>query len=198
MSSNSIATIADRNRIESEMPWEERDLPKTLYSALKNTAEAHTHSDALSFQLLGGPQDKKETLNWADLRAKTIQAANLFRSLGVGERDVVAFVLPNCSETVMTLWGGAIAGIVSPINPLLEPEQIAAILRETGAKASTTITPRPRPQQPGAKRLYPPTTACGESVFETSLSLVPSPDPPGEGFYEPCALRWPRSPRRGA
>ena len=39
------------------------------------------------------------------------------------------------------------------------------------------------------ERLNPPTTACGESVFEMSLSLVPSLDPPGEGFYEPRALR---------
>ncbi len=144
MSSNSIATIADRNRIEAEMPWEERDLPKTLYSALCNTADAHAHSDAISFQLLGGPDDKKETLSWADLRARTIQAANLFRSLGIGETDVVAFVLPNCNETVTTLWGGAIAGIVSPINPLLEPEQIAAILRETGAKVVVTLKPFPK------------------------------------------------------
>jgi acyl-CoA synthetase (AMP-forming)/AMP-acid ligase II len=42
----------------------------------------------------------------------------------------VAYVLPNCTETVVALLGGAIAGIVNPINPLLEPAQIAAILRE--------------------------------------------------------------------
>ena len=42
--------------------------------------------------------------------------------------------LPNCTETLLTIFGGAIAGIINPINPLLEPEQIAAILRETKAK----------------------------------------------------------------
>ncbi len=62
------------------------------------------------------------------------QAANLFRSLGIGETDVVAYVLPNCNETVVTLLGGMVAGIVNPINPLLEPEQIGAILRETKAQ----------------------------------------------------------------
>ncbi len=144
MSSNSIATIEDRNRIEAEMPWEDRDLPATLYEVLTKTAEAHPNNDAISFQLLGGAEDKKETLNWRDLREKTIQAANLFRSLGIGESDVVAFVLPNCNETVMALWGGAIAGIVNPINPLLEPEQIAAILRETNAKVVVTLKSFPK------------------------------------------------------
>lgn len=144
MSSTSIATIEDRNRIEAEMSWEERDLPKTLYEALTRTAEKYPHNNAISFQLLGGAEDKKETLTWTQVREKTIQAANLFRSLGVGEKDVVAFILPNCNETVMTLWGGAIAGIVNPINPLLEPEQIAAILRETNAKVVVTLRSFPK------------------------------------------------------
>ncbi|MEX0285469.1 MAG: acyl-CoA synthetase [Paracoccaceae bacterium] len=144
MSSTPIATMEDRNRIEAEMAWEDRDLPKTLYEVLTKTATENQSRDAISFQLLGGPDDKKETLNWGTIREKTIQAANLFRSLGVGEKDVVAFVLPNCNETVMTLWGAAIAGIVNPINPLLEPEQIAAILRETGAKVVVTLKPFPK------------------------------------------------------
>ncbi|HAV09799.1 MAG TPA: acyl-CoA synthetase, partial [Rhodobacteraceae bacterium] len=70
--------------------------------------------------------------------------ANLFRSLGVGEGDVVAMILPNCTEAVLTLLGGSVAGIVNPINPLLEPEQIGAILRETKAKVVVTLKPFPK------------------------------------------------------
>ena len=72
------------------------------------------------------------------------QAANLFRALGVGEGDVVAYVLPNALETAVTLLGGAVAGIVNPINPLLEPEQISAILRETKAKVVVTLKAFPK------------------------------------------------------
>ena len=96
------------------------------------------------FQLLSGPKDKAETLTWRALLEKSCQAANLFRSLGIGENDVVAYVLPNCNETILTLLGGAIAGIVNPINPLLEPEQIASILRETNAKVVVTLAPFPK------------------------------------------------------
>jgi fatty-acyl-CoA synthase/long-chain acyl-CoA synthetase len=139
-----FASIEDRNRIENEMPYAERDLPATLFGQLSKTAHAFPKHPAVSFQLLSGPSDKAETLNWSDLLTQTVQAANLFRKLGIGENDVVAYVLPNCTETIVTLLGGAIAGIVNPINPLLEPEQIAAILRETDAKVVVTLKPFPK------------------------------------------------------
>ena len=62
------------------------------------------------------------------------ETANLFRSLGVGPTDTVAYLLPNSIETPVVLLAGATAGIVNPINPLLDSTQIAGILRETNAK----------------------------------------------------------------
>ncbi|SFD49592.1 acyl-CoA synthetase [Roseivivax sediminis] len=139
-----FASFADRDAIESEMPWAERDLPKTFYGLLSRTAERFADRPAVSYQIFSGPGDRAETLTWRALHERSVQAANLFRSLGVGERDVVAYVLPNCNETTVTLLGGAVAGIVNPINPLLEPEQIGAILRETGAKVVVTLKPFPK------------------------------------------------------
>ena len=139
-----FAGLEDCRAIEAEAAWEERDLPVTLHQMLSQTAARFPDRNAVSFQLLSGPTDKAETLTWRALLEKSCQAANLFRSLGIGETDVVAYVLPNCNETVLTLLGGAIAGIVNPINPLLEPEQIAAILRETGAKVVVTLAPFPK------------------------------------------------------
>ncbi len=138
------ASRADRDAIEAEMPWEARGLPATVYQLLDRTRQAHGARPAISFQLQSGPKDKAETLIWADFQAQITQAANLFRSLGIGERDVVAFVLPNCLETAVTLIAGATAGIISPINPLLEAEQIGSILRETGAKVVVTLRPFPK------------------------------------------------------
>ncbi|MEX0316746.1 MAG: acyl-CoA synthetase [Ruegeria sp.] len=139
-----FAGLEDRARIEGEMAWEERDLPITLHALLARTAGKFPNHKALSFQLLSGPTDKAETLTWSQLLGKVNQAANLFRSLGIGEKDVVAYVLPNSNETLITMMGGAVAGIVNPINPLLEPEQIASILRETGAKVVVTLKPFPK------------------------------------------------------
>ncbi len=138
------ATIDDRNAIEQEKTWAERNQPKTTYALLSRTAGQFPNRPAVSYQLLSDPASKKETLSWAEFKDKVTQTANLFRSLGVGETDVVAYLLPNCNETVLTYVAGQVAGIVNPINPLLDADQIASILRETGAKVLVTLKAFPK------------------------------------------------------
>ncbi|MAU50809.1 MAG: acyl-CoA synthetase [Roseovarius sp.] len=134
----------DALAIQNEMPWEAREKPETLYQMLRATADAFPDRPAISYQLLSGPQDKAVTLTWQQFHDQCCQAANLFRSLKIGEGDVVGLVLPNTIETAVATIGAAIAGIVNPINPLLEPEQISAILRETGAKVVVTLKAFPK------------------------------------------------------
>ncbi len=141
---NVFRTVADRDAIEAEKPWAERNAAKSIYQFLSRARDAHGDQPALSFQLMSGPTDKSETLTWAEYLAKATQAANLFRSLGVGPDDVVAFVLPNSVETAITVLGGSIAGIVNPINPLLDADQISSILRETKAKVVVTLRAFPK------------------------------------------------------
>lgn len=143
-----FATVADRDAIEHEMPWAERDTAKTLYEFLTRTRDKFPNRPAVSYQLTSGPKDKAETLTWDQLHKMSVQAANLFRSLGIEEGDTVAYVLPNAHETLVTLMGGMIAGIANPINPLLEPEQIASILRETNAKVVVTLKAFPKTDVP--------------------------------------------------
>ncbi len=138
------ATRADRDAIQNEMPWEERDLPRTMYQFLTRARDSYGTSKALSFQLLSGPGAPAQTLTWRQFHEKATQAANLFRALGVGENDTVAYLLPNCNETAITLIGGMVAGIVNPVNPLLDAEQIAALLRETGARVVVTLRAFPK------------------------------------------------------
>ncbi|GFE51625.1 acyl-CoA synthetase [Roseobacter cerasinus] len=139
-----FAGIDDRNAIEAAMPWADRPLPATLYGMLSQTADRFPNHNAVSYQIFSGPSDKAETLTWSALKDQVTQAANLFRSLGIGENDVVAYVLPNANETVLALLGAAVAGIVNPINPLLDAEQIGSILRETNAKVVVTLRPFPK------------------------------------------------------
>lgn len=139
-----FAGIKDCEAIEAEGPWAKRDVAKTLYGLLSDTAGKFPQHNAVSYQIFSGPKDKAETLNWQQLHGKVSQAANMFRALGIGPKDVVAYVLPNCNETTITLLGGAVAGIANPINPLLDPEQIGSILRETGASVVVTLRPFPK------------------------------------------------------
>lgn len=139
-----FADKADRDAIEAESAWEARDVPETMYQFLSSVKDRFPDRPAMSYQLTSGPTDKNETISWAEMHAASCQAANMFRSLGVGESDVVAYILPNATETAYTLLGGCMAGIVNPINPLLDAEQIGAILRETGAKVVVTLRPFPK------------------------------------------------------
>lgn len=139
-----FATVADRDSVEQEMAYGARDLPVTLYQFLSRTRDAHPVRPAVSFQLQSAPTNPAITLTWSELLAEVTRTANLLRKLGVDENDVVAYMLPNSLETVATLLGGAVAGIVNPINPLLEAEQIAGILRETKAKVLVTLKAFPK------------------------------------------------------
>ncbi|AWD22732.1 acyl-CoA synthetase [Fuscovulum blasticum] len=144
----SFSTLADVRAIEAEMPWPDRDEPRSMYAFLSRAASRHGSRPAITYQLLSDPKAPKSTLTWSQLLGRVTQAANLFRSLGVGEKDVVAFILPNTLETAVTLLGGAVAGIVNPINPLLEADQISAILRETKAKVVVTLRAFPKTDVP--------------------------------------------------
>lgn len=136
--------VSSARAIEAEGDWASRSVPTNIYDVLTQTAAAFGDRPAASFQILSTPGSKSETLTWSEVLAKTTQTANLFRELGVTETDVVAYLLPNANETIMALLGGMTAGKVTPINPLLDVEQIAGILKEVDAKVLVTLKSFPK------------------------------------------------------
>ncbi|HCP81123.1 MAG TPA: acyl-CoA synthetase [Octadecabacter sp.] len=139
-----FASMDDRNAIENEMTWGERGVANSVWEQLGRNAVKYPDRDAVTFQMFAGENDPFETLSWSDLQSKVAQTANLFRELGVGKDDVVALLLPNSMETVLSFFGGTVAGIVNPINPLLDADQIGGILKETGAKVLVTLKAFPK------------------------------------------------------
>lgn len=139
-----LADVSSVEAVENAAPIEDRWTEKTVYERLCNTAAEHGSRPAVSFQLLSGETDKAITLNWNQVKEQVTKAANLFRSLGVGQKDAVAYLLPTTHETAITLMGAMTAGIAAPINPTLKPDQLAALLRETGAKVLVTLKSFPK------------------------------------------------------
>ena len=139
-----FASRQDALDIQNEMPWTDRDRPGSLYQMLRTTVDAFPDRPAISYQLMSGATDPAQTMTWQQFHEQVCRAANLFRSLKINEGDVVALIMPNTLETAVATIGAAIAGIVNPINPLLEPEQIAAILRETDARVVVTLRAFPK------------------------------------------------------
>ena len=139
-----IATLADKIAAEQEMPVEARWSAQSLFEQLVETAGRYPERDAIAFQLQGGARSRVRVMRWAEVHRDVTRLANLLRSLGVGEGDAVAAILPNGLEAALVLVAGATAGVVAPINPLLSPAHIAGILREVGAKVVVTLAPFPK------------------------------------------------------
>ena len=103
--------------------------PQSTYDAIRLGA-AH-NPDAPAIQFLrqcrpGRPAGRRSS--YRDFVGRVTQAANMFHALGVGPDDVVSFLLPLLPDAFVTLFGAEAAGIANPVNPLLEPHQIAEIL----------------------------------------------------------------------
>ncbi|MEM9710115.1 MAG: acyl-CoA synthetase [Pseudomonadota bacterium] len=165
----------DCQAITDEMTWEARDIPRTTHGWLTHVTANHPDRPAVSFQLLSGPTDPAETLTWRQVEAEVSQVANLFRDLGIGETDTVAYILPNAIETYLAYLAGTIAGVVAPINPLLEPEQIGAILKDSGAKVLVTLKSFPKTdvaQKVAEALTHAPAV---ETVLEIDLNRYLSP-----------------------
>jgi fatty-acyl-CoA synthase len=170
-----FATIDDIKAIEKEMPVEDRWMAETVYEQLCETRDEHPNKPAVSFQLKSGPKDKAVTLSWTELTKKVTQCANLFRSLGIGKNDVVAYLLPSTHETLITLMGGMTAGIVAPINPTLEPEQISDLLRDAKAKVLVTIKAFPKTEVAQLAAAAVALTPSVKTVIEIDLREHLSP-----------------------
>jgi fatty-acyl-CoA synthase len=137
-----IATIDDVISIE-RVPLADRKIPATTFEMLRAGAALAPDAPALSFFAQVKRFNKAARWSYRELFTRVVQSANLFRRLGVERNDVVAFVLPNLPETHLAIWGGEAAGIAFAISPLLETEQIAALLRAVEPKLLVTLAPTP-------------------------------------------------------
>ncbi|MCG8442150.1 MAG: acyl-CoA synthetase [Caulobacterales bacterium] len=174
-----IRSLEDIEALEAT-PLTAHDLPATTYDALKAGAAKDLTAPALSYFFNAKSMRAPFTLSHAELFAKVTQTANVFRQLGLGRNDVVAYVLPNLPETHYTIWGGSAAGRVLAVNPLLEAEQIGELLDAAQVKLLVTLEKTPRAdiwektvaaahRAPSIERIL----TC--SVFDTMVGGGPAP-----------------------
>lgn len=136
-----ISCLADIRELEAE-GWP-ANLAKSTYELLRHCASRFGDAPAISFFLETATHRQPETLSYIDLLDQVTRAANAFHRVGVGPDDVVALILPNLIETQICLWGGEAAGIVFPVNPLLEAGAITDLLVQAKAKVVVTVAPFP-------------------------------------------------------
>jgi fatty-acyl-CoA synthase len=137
-----FATAADIRAFE-QVAYSERIAAQSTFDALKCGASANPDAPAIQFLPSADPADVPLVVSYRELIAKVTQAANMFHALGVGPNDVVSFLLPLIPEAFVTLFGAEAAGIANPVNPLLEPHQIAEILEAARTKVLVALGPLP-------------------------------------------------------
>ena len=135
-----LGTDADLHAFES-VPYEKRIAARNVYEALQCGAARGPQTPAIQFLPNCSPDDEPIALTHAEFLARVTQVANAMHSLGVGPNDVVSLLLPLVPQAFYALYGIQAAGIVNPINPFLEAEQIAHILRAAGTKVLITFGP---------------------------------------------------------
>lgn len=146
-----IKSIRDIEQFEAT-PLADRNLPKSTYAAIALAAKASPESFAIRYIENGetwrAARDSGETIlsrdiTYAQLLSSINRTANLFRSLGVRDTDVVSILMPNVPEAYFALWGGEAAGIVNPINYLLDATEIGEIIQSAGSKVLVIMGDHP-------------------------------------------------------
>lgn len=132
-----IEGIADIQAIEASAP-EHVLAGSTAYDCLVAAARIAPHKSAIVALAGGGSTEIVAELSYADYVARSTAAANLFARIAGDEPSVVALMLPVLPETLVAAWGATAAGIVTPINPHLEPPLVVSLLNAT--RATVLIT----------------------------------------------------------
>ena len=133
-------TLADIERLE-QTPRDQTAPHRSPYALIRAAAERCPDREAFTFLPDADLAREPRRTTYRALLADIHRAANLFRSLGIGTGDAVALLAPNTPEAHTVLWGAQLAGRVCPINYLLQPEHIAALLKASNAKLLVALGP---------------------------------------------------------
>ncbi|WP_271103917.1 acyl-CoA synthetase [Pseudomonas tohonis] len=137
-----ITSLRDIELIE-QVSLQQRGMPDSTYELIRQSARRAPDAIAMTFLMQGTADEAPWQLSYGELLAQVTRTANAFHRLGVRPGKAVSFLLPNLPHTHFTLWGGEAAGIVNAINPLLDPEHIAELVRAADSEVLVTLAPFP-------------------------------------------------------
>lgn len=132
-----ISTFEDVIEIEKTPLSQRLDGLCNTYDAIKRIAEKMPESGALTYLSRAEVDEEPEIISYKDFFKRITQTANLFHHLGLESTEVVSFMLPNLPQTHYALWGGEAAGIVNPVNYMLDVDHIVGIM--TAAKTKILV-----------------------------------------------------------
>jgi fatty-acyl-CoA synthase len=133
-------SLADIERLEQQ-PLHAVAPQRTPYGLIRAAAERFGDREAFTFLRDADLASAPQRVSHRELLGNIHRAANAFRALGIGPDDSVALLAPNMPEAHAVLWGAQLAGRVCPINVLLQPDHIAALMQAANAKVLVALGP---------------------------------------------------------
>ncbi len=119
-------------------------MPHTrVADALAAAAAANAKRKALSYISSADPRAPVAQWTYEDFIGQVRRAARLFSQLAGDDTPRVALLLPPLPQTHFALWGAEAAGVVCPINFLLNAEHIAELVNAAGANIVLALGPHP-------------------------------------------------------
>src|SRR6187402_3827366 len=96
---------------------------------------ARTYPNKIAYQMAG----TGKAITYRELDALSNQGAQLFRSLGLGEGDHIAFLIENRLAFMEICWAAQRSGLYyTAISRYLTQDEIAYIIKDCGAKLVIT------------------------------------------------------------
>ena len=169
-----VATLKDVLRFETEKTLEQRYDARSVYDVFAKSASRHPDRTALTMLMSGADDETPRIVTYRQMFEGITRAANFFASLG-GPGSGVAYILPSLVETHFTLWGAEAQGYAVPINFLLQPQNIADLVRAADVKILVALGPHPQldiwQKAVEVSRLLPDV-----KLVQVSLSDAPLPE----------------------
>ncbi|RJR25562.1 MAG: acyl-CoA synthetase, partial [Desulfobacteraceae bacterium] len=137
-----VRTLSEIEEYE-KTPLERRLTARNTYDLLRQGAAINPDAPAISFFFAGEDWASPKITSYREMMSGITRTANFFNDMGIGKGDVISYLLPNLPQTHLVLWGGEAAGIVNPINYLLEPSTIRDICKAAGTKVLVAFDDHP-------------------------------------------------------
>ncbi len=137
-----IETLAHIEAFE-RVPLEDRMEAWTIHQLVARGAAIDPHNAAIHYIIDGDPEEDPLTITYGQLMTRVNQTANLLHRLSGGARVVIGVLLPMVPENYLMLCAGPTAGILAPVNWMLEPSAIAGIFAAAGVKTLVALGPTP-------------------------------------------------------
>jgi len=131
-----LELLADLEKIS----YQDRYHCKTTYDVFCHAADEYPADIAIAEHITADRDEVAKQITFATLTNKLNQTANLYKNFGVGRTDVVSILLPNLTETHLSMWAAQAVGIANPINYLLQVDHIIEILNEVKTKVLVTVS----------------------------------------------------------